>query len=250
MPINNIPGVGPTNADIATAVAAPSAATIAAAVAAPSAATIAAAVAAPSAATIATAVAAAVPTTAGITSIVQSNAGATLAQHQEFSAGNWAWLGRTVFNSTTGEYTISGLESYKKIRIHIVANQTTGAQDVFLRLNGATSGYGSSYGAWYGSTSGVTGQIVTNWSVMRLSDSASNQNTMVLAEIESPSGGHAIVTSENFINSGGAFSSQYNIGKGFHLSRSTTKVANITVAVGVGQAINGDAFGVSVWGMK
>ena len=43
MPINNIPGVGPTNADIATAVAAPSAATIAAAVAAPSAATIAAA---------------------------------------------------------------------------------------------------------------------------------------------------------------------------------------------------------------
>ena len=41
MAINNIPGVGPTNADIATAVAAPSAATIAAAVAAPSAATIA-----------------------------------------------------------------------------------------------------------------------------------------------------------------------------------------------------------------
>lgn len=46
MGINQIPGVGPTNADIASAVAAPSAATIAAAVAAPSANTIASAVAA------------------------------------------------------------------------------------------------------------------------------------------------------------------------------------------------------------
>ena len=86
MAINIIPGVGPTNADIATAVAAPSAATIAAAVAAPSAATIAAAVAAPSAATIAStvaapssatiasAVAAAVPTISAINTAVANNA--------------------------------------------------------------------------------------------------------------------------------------------------------------------------------
>jgi len=96
MAINNIPGVGPSNADvanavaavvpdsaditaavptaaqIATAVAAPSAATIAAAVAAPSAATIASAVAAPSAATIASTVAASVPTLAQINTAVNT----------------------------------------------------------------------------------------------------------------------------------------------------------------------------------
>ena len=87
MAIDRIPGVGPSNSDIAAATAAvvpnsaaitaavPTAAQIATAVAAPSAATIATAVAAPSASTIATAVAAAVPTAASITSIVQSNAG-------------------------------------------------------------------------------------------------------------------------------------------------------------------------------
>lgn len=58
MAIDRIPGVGPTNADIATAVAAPSAATIASTVAAPS------------AATIASTVAAAVPTIAAIQTAV------------------------------------------------------------------------------------------------------------------------------------------------------------------------------------
>ena len=61
------PGVGPTNADIATAVAAPSAATIA------------------------TAVAAAVPTNASITTIAQANGGVPLKQYASSftSSGNW-----------------------------------------------------------------------------------------------------------------------------------------------------------------
>ncbi|NBR25448.1 MAG: hypothetical protein EBU08_17065, partial [Micrococcales bacterium] len=60
MGINQIPGVGPTNSDIATAVAAPSAATIASAVVA----------AAPTNSTIASAVAAAVPTNSSIAAAV------------------------------------------------------------------------------------------------------------------------------------------------------------------------------------
>ena len=90
MAIDRIPGVGPTNADIATAVAAPSAASIAAAVAAPSAATIAAAVAAPSSATIASAVAAAVPTNASITSIVSAGASSKQRYSQRITGTtNW-----------------------------------------------------------------------------------------------------------------------------------------------------------------
>jgi len=197
---------------------------------------------------IATAVAAAVPTSGQITTIVQSNAGATLAQHQEFSAGNWAWLGRTAFDASNTSYTISGLADYKKIRIHISSRCDSGSQDVFLRLNGATSGYNSSYGGiWSGN---VGGQIVNNWSLMRLSDTAINQQTTILCEIESPTGGHSIVTSENFINGGSMLSSGYNHGKSFHLNQSTTKVANLTVMVAMGQLVSGTNFGISVWGMK
>jgi hypothetical protein len=129
------PGVGPTNADIATAVAAPSAATIAAAVAAPSAATIASAVAAPSSATIASAVAAAVPTTAGITSIVQANAGSP------FGGTYTNILNSTIaINATT--YTISGLAGYKYLKIAF-NGQSSGSSDYFLRCNGATTNHSS-----------------------------------------------------------------------------------------------------------
>jgi hypothetical protein len=122
------PGVGPTNADIATAVAAPSAATIAAAVAAPSAATIASAVAAPSSATIASAVAAAVPTTAGITTIVQANAGSPF-------GGTYTNIAN--INPTNGSTstTISGLSSYKYIKV-VAFLVPTGAADIFIQING------------------------------------------------------------------------------------------------------------------
>jgi hypothetical protein len=134
------PGVGPTNADIATAVAAPSAATIAtavaapsaatiaAAVAAPSAATIAAAVAAPSSATIATAVAAAVPTIGAINTSVANNAP---------SPFNYVHLVTGSLNNVNSA-TVS-FSGYKYIKViwsyttHASANQQGN-----LRLNGDT----------------------------------------------------------------------------------------------------------------
>jgi hypothetical protein len=130
MAINIIPGVGPTNADIATAVAAPSAATIAAAVAAPSAATIASTVAAPSSATIATAVAAAVPTISAINSSVASNAP---------SPFNYVFLGTGSLNNVNSA-TVS-FSAYKYIKV--IWSYTTNAsanQQGSIRLNGDTSG--------------------------------------------------------------------------------------------------------------
>lgn len=125
MAIDRIPGVGPTNADIATAVAAPSAATIAAAVAAPS------------SATIASAVAAAVPTTAGITSIVQANAGSPF-------GGTWTNVGQ--FNmQSTNNYTISGLSGYKYIKILLSGYTKVATGTLQVRFNGDTSGI-----YWYG----------------------------------------------------------------------------------------------------
>jgi hypothetical protein len=120
------PGVGPTNADIATAVAAPSAATIAAAVAAPSAATIASAVAAPSSATIATAVAAAVPTISAINTAVATNAP---------SPNGWVFLGNANLQGVNSA-TIS-FSAYRKLRIvWKFVNGTGGAQPVLVRFNG------------------------------------------------------------------------------------------------------------------
>jgi hypothetical protein len=156
MAIDRIPGVGPANSDIAAAVAAPSAATIAAAVAAPSAATIAAAVAAPSSATIASAVAAAVPTTAGITSIVQANAGG------QFS-GTWTTLANYNWGATSATtITFSSLSGYKYLRI-IDTSYSTSAFAKHIRFNGDT---GNNYSdllanAQSGTTAGNFGSPVS-----------------------------------------------------------------------------------------
>ena len=120
MPINNIPGVGPTNADIATAVAAPSAATIAAAVAAPS------------SATIASAVAAAVPTTAGITSIVQANAGSPV-------GGTWTQIATTTANGNNS-YTFTNLSGYKYLKLMWTSlHCAAGTQTMRITFNGVTT---------------------------------------------------------------------------------------------------------------
>ena len=108
MPINNIPGVGPTNADIATAVAAPSAATIA------------------------TAVAGAVPTIGAINSSVSTYAP---------SPNAWTLLGTVTPNNTANSVTFSGLSGYRTYKIVcgwiVVSGQCDGA---WLRINGdATS---------------------------------------------------------------------------------------------------------------
>jgi hypothetical protein len=99
MAIDRIPGVGPQNSDIATAVAAPSAATIAAAVAAPS------------AATIASTVAGSVPTLAQITSTVQSNAGSPF-------GGTW-----------------TNLSSYKYLRFTFYCQNGVGTWSMPIRFN-------------------------------------------------------------------------------------------------------------------
>ena len=149
MAIDRIPGVGPTNADIATAVAAPSAATIASAVAAPS------------AATIATAVAAAVPTTAGITSIVQANAGSPY-------GGTLTNLG---FQSMSGvaSVTFSSLGSYKYLKIlGINVSPATAIAKLNVRFNGDggtnykyfVSGTGSSGTQRYDTNSGTANAII------------------------------------------------------------------------------------------
>jgi hypothetical protein len=110
MAIDRIPGVGPTNADIATAVAAPSSATIA------------------------TAVAAAVPTIGAINTSVANNAP---------SPNAW-----TVISSVTpsGTSTVfSSLSGYKKYRI-IYANANSSESTLKIRLNGDTgNNYAHSY---------------------------------------------------------------------------------------------------------
>lgn len=100
---------------------------------APNAAAIAAAVAAPSAATIATAVAAAVPTTAGITSIVQANAGSPF-------GGSWTYLGGSN-PSGTNIASITGLSGYKKYRLYTTLYFSGNSWEVGLRVNGITTGY-------------------------------------------------------------------------------------------------------------
>ena len=148
MPISNIPGVGPTNADIATAVAAPSAATIAAAVAAPS------------AATIATAVAAAVPTISAINTSVANNAP---------SPNAWVHLGTASMNNVNTA-TIS-FTAYRKLKVVIkgMGNASTSSTPA-LRFNG-DSGNNYNSGFLYfrsGGTSPSTGLDVSNIGSYRL----------------------------------------------------------------------------------
>ena len=156
------PGLGPTNADIATAVAAPSAATIAAAVAAPSAATIATAVAAPSSSTIATAVAAAVPTLSQINTSVSTYAP---------SSNNWTVVATATPNNTVNTYTFSGLSGYKLYKV--VYYITMSAIDrVGLRINGDA---GSNYTYAYSniSSGGASGDVISGGTLYGINASGS-----------------------------------------------------------------------------
>lgn len=93
----------------------------------PSAASIASAVAAPSAATIASAVAA--PSAATITSIVQNNA----------NPSAWTMIANQDFSGTTS-VTISGLSSYKKIKVALIYKVSNANNQVQLRFNGDSGG--------------------------------------------------------------------------------------------------------------
>ena len=188
---------------------------------APSAATIAAAVAAPSAATIATAVAAAVPTTAGITTIVQSNSSAY--------NGTWTDLGTTNFSGATSTTTITGLGGYKQLKMYVWISPTTSSQ-TFMRFNGDTASnyvynvqsYSNSGRNWPGSSMSMKPAADGNDVFGLLTVSPANSTTtkkIVISENYAASGGTgqfngmwlgtAAITSVTFIVSAGTFSSGY-----------------------------------------
>jgi hypothetical protein len=155
MAIDRIPGVGPTNADIATAVAAPSSATIA------------------------TAVAAAVPTIGAINTSVANNAP---------SANAW-----TVISSVTpsGTSTVfSSLSGYKKYRI-VYFNTNTSESSLTIRLNGDTgSNYAHSYVNGNSSTTNYTvnttdsislnaGNTSGKWGILEFENASVGTNKIV-----------------------------------------------------------------------
>jgi hypothetical protein len=218
MAISNIPGVGPTNADIATAVAAPSAATIAAAVAAPSAATIASTVAAPSSATIASAVAAAVPTIGAINTSVANNAP---------SPFGWTLVGTITANYTSGTLTFSGLSGYKSYRMVIPFLQTSGSHNspYRLRVNGdSTSGNYGTQGQWY---SGTQGRYLYVDTFYQLADYTGGNSSQFMGVIEIH---HCNLAGNKYITSdvtGLGNSSYQQKGNGYY--RTTSTVTSLTL---------------------
>lgn len=93
---------------------------------------------APTAATVATAVAGAVPTTAGITSIVQANAGSPY-------GGTWTYLGYVNPNGTNTA-TFTGLSSYKYLKLTWIGAASSTSADMWLKINGDNA---NNFGWWY-----------------------------------------------------------------------------------------------------
>jgi hypothetical protein len=170
MAIDRIPGVGPTNADIATAVAAPSAASIATAVAAavPTLAQINTSVTnngnaynGPSAATIAATVAA--PSLASITSAIQANAGGKTRRALTLTSGSsWTvpagvtFLNVTLYGGGGGSGAVGWAQENS-------ASGGTGGTTTFTGATSATGGTGGGAGIYYsgfgptGTSGGTTG---------------------------------------------------------------------------------------------
>jgi hypothetical protein len=189
MPINNIPGVGPTNADIATAVAAPSAATIAAAVAAPS------------AATIATSVAGAVPTLSQINNSVATNAP---------SPNGWTLVATATPNYSSNTITFSGLSGYRTYRMLIpYINPSPGSQ-LILRVNGdASSNYTGRGAALGGSTWQVMSTGVGDGYYMNYYSGSTLNWMNGVIEIENCNlAGGKFISSKTFVS--GSSNSYYN----------------------------------------
>lgn len=165
MGISYVPGVGPTNADIATAVAAPSAATIASTVAAsvPTLSQINTAVnTQTNNSAIASAVAGAVPNLSQINTAVATNAP---------SPSAWVVLASATPNYSSTSITFSGLSGYRTYRVLMpqVIGSGGNLANLSFRLNGdAGSNYSYRFGDGNGSTSigaftaGDTQQIIMN----------------------------------------------------------------------------------------
>lgn len=172
MGIDRIPGVGPTNADIATAVAAPSAATIAAAVAAPS------------AATIASTVAGSVPTLAQINTSVSTNASPF--------GGTWVLISNQTLGANANTISFSGLSSYKYLKIIAALSTVSSSQsEMYIRFNGDTA---SNYS--YANSFLSTGSYAK---VVNPSQSYSTSIIQIASPILNPSGG-CVATIEIFRN--------------------------------------------------
>jgi hypothetical protein len=202
------PGVGPTNADIATAVAAPSAATIASAVAAPS------------AATIATAVAAAVPTTAGITTIVQANAGGAY-------SGTMTSLGYQSMGNVNS-VTFTGLSGYKYLQFFGTAiMQASNAGDFSLRFNSDSSSIYNFHLPTFTPT-GLTQNRAVNQSSGLIGGNitANNSAQYFNGEIfNSNSAGQKVVKTKGYWNDSGTVR---NLVDGFILWNSTAAISSVT----------------------
>ena len=132
---------------------------------------------APTAATVATAVAGAVPTTAGITSIVQANAGSPV-------GGTWTNLGRIDLNGLQGA-TVSSLSGYKYLRFFFGLTPGVTNMRLQLRFNGDT---GANY--WFGLANvmdtvvpGMGSQISANQIDLHAQASVNNRVSGIL-EIE------------------------------------------------------------------
>lgn len=248
MAVNNLnPAVvPPTAAEIATAVAAPSAATIAAAVAAPSAATIAAAVAAPSAATIAatvaapssatiaSAVAAAVPTTAGITSIVQANAGSPY-------GGTITNLGYVSGNGTS-TVTFSSLSGYKYLRLYWFGCKNTLANSLSIRFNGDTTSICQIWGQEnYGFNSGyATAYSNAAGGYLSLEDIHTSQSIHGTLIIPNSNSAHNKIGEVNFSFYNGSYRRQVN---GNFVYPSTSAISTITIFNAGGTFTNASPYG-------
>jgi len=226
--------IGPTNADIATAVAAPSAATIAAAIAAPSAATIAAAVAAPSSATIASAVAAAVPTTAGITTIVQANAGSPY-------SGTITNLGYVSGNGAS-TVTFSNLSGYKYLKLYWFGCKNTTSNSLSIRFNGDTSSicqiwgqenmaYGSGYATTYSNAAG---------GYLSLEDIHTSQTCHGVLTIPNSNSAHYKTGEINLSFHNGSYRRQVN---GNFVYPSTSAISTILIFNGGGTFNNASPYG-------
>jgi hypothetical protein len=231
MPIDRIPGVGPTNADIATAVAAPSAATIAATVAAPSAATIATAVAAavptlaqintsvtnngnayngPSAATIASTTAASVPTLAQINTSVATNAP---------SPNAWTLITSTA--ATGLAVTFSGLSGYKTYKVVFHHNSTSGTSNI--NFNGDyTNIYSYGFRYFSGASAGGVSDVVNNISGIQLGASGTYRYGNCTIERATLSGAKHL----DFTMIGGGSPTRHNEGIG--LWQGTAAITSIT----------------------
>jgi hypothetical protein len=213
MAIDRIPGVGPTNADIATAVAAPSAATIAAAVAAPSAASIASAVAAPSSATIASAVAAAVPTLSQINTSVANNASPY--------GGTWTNIAQSLTNNSINTVTLSNLGGYKYLRLHAYITSFGGPDSLSVRLNGDSGG-----NYMYAST-GLSGNAAAAAGNQFLINASSTQRVHLVMDIENATSAtaHKNITGRGSNNNGAGFGPIWFDG----LYTSNSPITSITV---------------------